>query len=227
MTLSLVSADGDQGYPGTLTVTATYSLDSTDTLHVEYKATTDRPTIVNITNHSFFNLAGEASGRTIEDQMLTIPADSFTPVDSNLIPTEELRPVAGTALDFRAPVAIGLRLRDAREEQLRLARGYDHNFVVSRKAAAEPRLMARLSDPASGRVLELRSDQPGIQFYSGNFLDGSVAGKGGHVYRQTDGLALEPQLFPNTPNVAAFGSARLDPGQTYINRIDYHFTTAP
>ncbi len=222
--LTLTSPDGDQGYPGTLHVTATYSLDASDTLHLEYKATTDRPTVVNITNHSFFNLAGEASGRTIEDHVLTIPADAITPVDKHLIPTGELRPVDGTPFDFRKPTSIGLRLRDAGDKQLLITKGYDHNFALSAQTVPTPRLMARVADPSSGRVLEIASDQPGIQFYSGNFLNGAAVGKGGKAYRQTDGLALEPQFFPNTPNTPSFGSARLDPGQTYVNHIDYHLT---
>jgi len=222
--LTLTSPDGDQGYPGTLHVTATYSLDSSDTLHLEYKATTDQPTIVNITNHSFFNLAGEASGRTVEDHTLMIPAETITPVDAHLIPSGELRSVEGTPFDFRRATAVGLRLRDA---QLVPTRGYDHNYVLSAKPVVAARLMARIADPISGRVLEVSSNQPGIQVYSGNGLNGSVIGKGGRAYRQSDGLALEPQLFPNTPNMPSFGSARLDPGQTYVNRIDYHLTTMP
>ena len=224
VTLSYVSADGEQGYPGTLSVTATYTLAS-DALSVDYRATTSAPTIVNITNHSFFNLAGEASARTILDHRLTIPADAYSPVNAALIPTGEFRPVAGTVFDFRRPMAIGARIRDGRDEQIRFGQGYDHNYVVTRAPTRDLHLVARVEDPGSGRVLEMLSNQPGVQFYAGNFLDGTAVGKSGHAYRQSDGLALEPQLFPDTPNQPAFGSARLDPGQTYENRIVYRFST--
>jgi aldose 1-epimerase len=225
VTLSYTSADGEEGYPGTLTVTATYALDEQDRLTVTYEAKTDKPTVVNITNHSFFNLAGEASGRTIEDHVLTIPAETTTPVDKTLIPTGEFRPVEGTALDFRTPVAIGRRLRDGRSDQIRFGQGYDENYVVTRAVTPTPHLVARVEDPSSGRVMEVSSNQPGVQFYSGNFLDGTAVGKSGLAYRQTDALALEPQLFPDTPNQPALGTARLDPGKTYRNIIVYRFST--
>jgi aldose 1-epimerase len=224
VTLSYLSPDGEQGYPGALSVTATYTL-AADALRVDYRATTTAPTIVNITNHSFFNLAGEASARTILDERLTIPAESYTPVGEALIPTGEFRPVAGTPFDFRRPATIGARIRDGRDAQIRFGQGYDHNFVVTRAPTRDLHLLARVEDPGSGRVLEILSNQPGVQFYAGNFLNGSAVGKSGHAYRQSDGLALEPQLFPDTPNQPAFGSARLDPGQTYENRIVYRFST--
>ena len=226
VTLRYVSPDGDQGYPGELTATATYSLNERNELSLEYRATTDRPTIVNLSNHAYWNLAGEGSGRSILDQRLTVPADAFTPVDETQIPTGELKSVAGTPFDFRKPKAIGRDIRDGRDSQLLIGRGYDHNWVIGREPIANPRLVARGEDPDSGRVLEMSSNQPGLQFYSGNFLDGSVVGKNDHIYRQGDGLALEPQLFPDTPNRPDFGSARLDPGQTYENRIVYRFTTS-
>jgi aldose 1-epimerase len=226
VTLRTVSPDGDQGYPGQLTATATYSLNERDELSVDYRATTDKPTIVNISNHAYWNLAGQNSGRSILDQLLTMPADAYTPVDDTQIPTGELRSVSGTPFDFRKAKTIGRDIRDGRDSQLLTGRGYDHNWVISKQRATNPRLVARVEDSRSGRVLEMSSDQPGLQFYSGNFLDGLVVGKNGHIYRQGDGLALEPQLFPDTPNRPDFGSARLDPGQTYENRIIYRFTTS-
>jgi len=225
VTLRYVSPDGEEGYPGTLTATATYSLNERDELTVDYRATTDKPTIVNISNHAYWNLAGEGSGRSILDQLLTIPADSYTPVDDTQIPTGEFRSVAGTPFDFRTPKPIGRDIRNGHDTQLMTGRGYDHNWVIGRQPAAAPRLVARVEEPRSGRILEILSAEPGIQFYSGNFLDGSVVGKMGHIYRQGDGLALEPQLFPDTPNRPDFGSARLDPGQTYENHIVYRFIT--
>lgn len=227
VTLRYVSPDGEEGYPGTLTATATYTLDATDTLTVTYEATTDKPTIVNLTNHSFFNLAGEGSGRSILDQTLTIPAERFTPVDATLIPTGAHLPVAGTPFDFRKPTVIGARIRDGRDEQIVRARGYDHNWVVTDAPTAEPHLVARVEDPESGRILKVASNQPGVQFYAGNFLNATVVGKSGLAYRQSDALALEPELFPDTPNQPAFGSARLDPGKTYRNVIAYRFSTSP
>ncbi|MEE7439426.1 galactose-1-epimerase [Methylobacterium oryzae] len=227
VTLRYVSPDGEEGYPGTLTATATYALDDTNTLTVTYEATTDKPTIVNLTNHSFFNLAGEGSGRSILDQILTIPAERFTPVDATLIPTGEHLPVAGTPFDFREPAVIGARIRDGQDAQIVRGRGYDHNWVVTDAPTAEPHPVARVEDPGSGSVLDVASNQPGLQFYAGNFLNGTAVGKSGLAYRQSDALALEPELFPDTPNQAAFGSARLDPGKTYRNVITYRFSTSP
>ena len=225
VTLRYVSPDGEEGYPGTLTVTATYSLNDRNELKVVYSATTDKPTVLNITNHSFWNLAGEASQRPIFDELLTIPAETTTPVDATLIPTGQLRPVAGTPFDFRTPHRIGDRIRDGRDDQIVYGQGYDENFVIARTASAAPRLNARIEDPYSGRILEISSNQPGVQLYTGNFLDGTAIGKSGLAYRQSDGIALEPQVFPNTPNQPDFGSARLDPGQTYQNVIVYRFST--
>ena len=227
VTLTYVSPDGDEGYPGTMTATATYSLNEKNELSVEYRATTDKPTIVNLTNHSYFNLAGEGSNHPITEEWLTIPAETITPVNDTLIPTGEFRPVAGTPFDFRTPHVIGERIRDGHDDQLAKGHGYDHNFVVTRAPITGVHLMARVEDPASGRVMELLSNQPGVQFYSGNFLNAAIAGKNGHLYRQGDALALEPQVFPDTPNQPKLGSARLDPGQNYVNRIVYRFSTAP
>ena len=225
-TLRLVSPDGDQGYPGTLTVTATYSLSGENELMVEYLATTSRTTIVNLSNHAYWNLAGEGAPQGAMEHLLTVPAEHYLPTDAHAIPTGELRPVSGTAFDFRRPRRIADHLRDAADEQLRFGRGYDHNMVVSSEVSDEPRLLARAEDPASGRVMEVLSNQPGIQFYSGNFLDATVSGKAGRLYRMGDAIVLEPQMFPDTPNRPEFGSLRLEPGDTYRNLIVWRFSTA-
>jgi aldose 1-epimerase len=224
VTLSYLSQDGDGGYPGTLDVTAIYSLNDENELSVEYRATTDKPTIVNITNHAYFNLAGEAGDSDVMDHRLALFADQYTPVDATLIPTGELRKVAGTAFDFRKPHAIGDRIRDGSDEQIRFGRGYDHNFVVNgRSGLLRPGV--RVEDPKSGRVMEVLTTAPGVQFYSGNFLDGTTVGKSGRVYRQGDAFCLEPQVFPDSPNRPDFPSARLDPGDTYVNRMVFRFST--
>jgi aldose 1-epimerase len=222
--LTYTSADGEEGYPGTMKVTATFTLTESNELHVTYRATSDKPTIANITNHSYFNLGGVAAGHSATEAVVTIPAAHYTPVDTTLIPTGEIRPVAGTPFDFRQPRRVSDRVRDGRDEQLRIARGYDHNGVVSRAPVSGLQLMAKVQDPASGRTMQIFSNQPGVQFYTGNFLDGTATGKGGVIYRQGDGLCFEPQVFPDTPNKPSFGSARLDPGQTYENRIVYRFS---
>jgi aldose 1-epimerase len=224
VTFKLVSPDGDEGYPGTLTVTATYALGERNEVSIEYRATTDKPTIVNISNHAYFNLAGEGSSDGVMRHLLTLNAPEFTPVDATLIPTGEIRQVSGTDFDFRTPKPIGRDIRDGREQQLVYGKGYDHNWVVSRQVASEPRLVAHVEDPASGRALDILSDQPGIQFYSGNFLDGTTVGKSGRTYRQGDAFVLEPQQFPDTPNHPSFGSVRLQPGTEYRNRILYRFS---
>ena len=223
VTLRYVSPDGDQGYPGTLTATATYTLKAGHELDIDYSATTDKPTIVNLSNHTYWNLGGEGSGSVYHD-ILTIPGDSITPVDDTLIPTGEFRAVAGTDYDFRQGKPIGRDIRDGKDEQLLRGHGYDMNWVISRTKASAPRLMAKVEDPHSGRVLALYSAQPGLQFYSGNFLDGTSVGKAGRIYRQGDAFVLEPQLFPDTPNHPDFGSGRLAPGQTYRNHIVYRFS---
>ncbi|QAY75336.1 aldose epimerase family protein [Sphingosinicella sp. BN140058] len=224
VTLRYVSPHLDQGYPGQLTVTATYTLDEQNVLGVDYRATTDRPTVINLSNHAYWNLAGEGSPEGAMGHILTIPAEHFTPVNATLIPTGEFRPVAGTIFDFRRPTRIGKRVRTS-EEQILFGKGYDHNWVVARDLSREPRLLARVEEPKSGRVMHVFSNQPGIQFYSGNFLDGTIVGKSGRLYRQGDAIVLEPQMFPDTPNQPAFGSVRLNPGQTYRNTIQFRFST--
>ena len=229
--MSLTSPDGADGYPGELCATATVELDDRDFV-IHYRATTSRPTIVNLSNHTYFNLSGEASGSDILRHRLTIPADAFLPVEGTLIPSGEIRAVEGTAFDFREPTPVGKRIRDGADGQIIVAKGYDHTWVLRRPRAAEPwgatelKLVARLHDPDSGRVLEVLSNQPGLQFYSGNALDGASIGKSGHTYGHAAGLALEPQLFPDTPNRPMFGSARLAPGEVYENRIVYRLSAS-
>lgn len=225
VTLRHVSREGEMGYPGTLTAHATYMLDESNALTIEYRATTDKPTIVNITNHAYWNLSGEGSANGAMGHIVTIPADTYLPTDAGAIPTGEFRPVAGTAFDFRTPTVVGERVRDARDEQLVFGRGYDHNWVIGRRVTDTPHLMARVSDPASGRTFELWSNQPGLQFYSGNFFDATTAGKAKRIYRMGDAIVMEPQIFPDTPNQPAFGSARLEPGQTYRNVIIYRLSS--
>lgn len=225
VTLRYVSPDGDQGYPGTMTVNAVYSLDERNNLTVEYTATTDKATIVNITNHAYWNLSGEGSANGAMGHLLTIPADTYLPTDAGAIPTGEFRPVAGTVFDFRKARAVGDRVRDARDEQIRFGRGYDHNWVVGRKVISGQQLMARVQDPVSGRSFELWSNQPGIQFYSGNFLDGTSHGKSKKVYRMGDTIVLEPQIFPDAPNQKGFPDARLEPGQTYRNTMTFRLNS--
>ncbi len=224
--MALTSPAGDQGYPGTLVVKVTYALDDKGALTIDFDATSDAPTIVNMTNHALFDLAGEGSATGIYGQRLTIPARRYTPVNTTLIPTGELKPVAGTVFDFTKGRALSDGIRDGRDPQIVIAHGWDHNFVLDKGASAEPGLAARVEDPASGRVLEVLTTEPGVQFYSGNFLDGSLVGKSGHVYRMGDGLALEPQKFPDTPNQPAFGSARVDPGKPYHHRMIYRVSVA-
>jgi aldose 1-epimerase len=223
VTLTLISPDGDEGYPGTLHAQLTYSLTGERELSLAFSATTDRPTVVNLTNHSFFNLAGVRTGGNVLDHVLTIAADSYLPVDAGAIPLAAPEPVAETPFDFRTARPIGERIRDA-HEQLRLGRGYDHNFCLPGGRTDRPRFAARLEHPGSGRVMELLTDQPGLQFYSGNFLDGTALGKYGRLHRQSDALCLEPQSWPDTPNRSTFPTARLDPGQTYSHNSVYRFS---
>jgi aldose 1-epimerase len=217
------SPDGEEGFPGRLEVKVTYSLTADDGLRIDYEATTDKPTVVNLTNHSYFNLAGPGGG-DILSHVVFLDADRFTAVRAGLIPTGELRSVAGTPFDFRTPTAIGARI-DAAGDQLELAGGYDHNFVLNGKAG-ELRLVARVREPVTGRVLEVLTTEPGVQFYTGNFLDGSVTGKKGTVYERRSGFCLETQHFPDSPNQPSFPSTVLRPGQTYKTTTIFRFTTS-
>jgi len=221
--LSCTSPDGERGFPGAVEARATYRLSGPAELSLTYEATTDRPTVVNLTNHAFFNLNGALSGLDILDHRLMIAADHYLAVDATAIPLPEPpRAVAGTPFDFRKSTAIGARIRDT-HEQLQRGRGYDHNYCLP--SGDEVRLAARLECPRTGRALELLTDQPGVQFYSGNFLDGSYAGKGGRLYRQSDAVCLEPHAWPDAPNRPDFPSARLDPGQLYRRTMIYRFGT--
>jgi len=221
------SPDGDMGYPGALKATAIYSLDEQNQLSIIYKATTKSPTIVNITNHAYWNLAGEGSDRSINEQQLQILGDAYLPTDAGAIPTGEIRKVEGTVFDFRQPMAIGKHVREAADQQIAFGRGYDHNWIISMEPAAKPRLIATVNDPVSGRGMKLYSDQPGLQFYSGNFLDGTTTGKAGNFYREGDAFVLEPQKFPDAPNQSKFASTRLNPGQVYSNTIIYKLCSQP
>ncbi|MFF9581907.1 aldose epimerase family protein [Streptomyces achromogenes] len=219
--LRYTSADGEMGYPGTLRARVTYTLTRHGDWRIDYEATTDKATVVNLTSHVYWNLAGEGSGG-IEDHELSIAAARYTPTDSGLIPTGELAKVAGTPFDFRHAKPIGRDLR-AGHEQLVLAKGYDHNWVLDKGITAHPEHIATLRDPRSGRTLKIATDQPGLQFYSGNFLDGTLTGTSGHTYRQGDALCLETQHFPDSPNHPAFPSTVLRPGQTYRTTTIHRF----
>jgi aldose 1-epimerase len=219
--LTYLSKDGEEGFPGNLKATVAYHLTDADELKIEYSATTDQDTVVNLTNHSYFNLKGAGTGDNLGHLMM-LNADKFTPVDAGLIPTGELRAVAGTPFDFRKPTAIGARIEQS-DEQLKLGKGYDHNWVLNRTGSGLS-LAARVEEPTTGRVMEVRTTEPGIQFYTGNFLDGTLKGKGGKVYGLRAAFCLETQHYPDSPNKPNFPSTVLKPGQTYHTTTVYKFS---
>lgn len=219
--LKHLSRDGEGGYPGNLSVTVTYRLTDANELKIDYEAQTDRPTVINLTHHAYYNLAGAGAG-DITGHTLTLFADHFTPVDQQLIPTGELRPVADTPMDFRQPFEIGARI-DADDEQLVLGHGYDHNWVLNKEEGALG-LAARVIEPRSGRIMEVYTTEPGIQFYCGNFLDDRIAGRDGQIYNRRGGFCLETQHFPDSPNQPEFPTTILNPGDTYRQTTIYRFS---
>ena len=220
--LHYLSPDGEEGFPGNLSVTVRFSLSDQNEFRVEYMATTDKPTVLNLTNHSYFNLSGQGNG-TILNNKVTIPADNYTPVNKELIPTGKIESVAGTPFDFRTPQVVGARIHED-NEQLKFGMGYDQNWVLNNKGQSIA-LAAKVEDPQTGRVLEVLTNQPGIQFYTGNQLNGSNVGKGGKVYHKNGALCLETQHFPDSPNHPNFPSAVLRPGQKFDRTTIFRFST--
>ena len=221
--LTYLSVDGEEGYPGTLNGQVAYTLTDDNALRIDYEATTDKPTIINLTNHSYFNLK-DGGQSSMLDHVLTLNADHFTPTDKTQIPTGEIRPVEGTPLDFRQPSPIGARI-DLEDEQLKFGFGYDHNFVLNQSEEALW-LAARVQEPTTGRIMEVFTSEPGVQFYSGNFLDGSISGKGGIAYQRRAGFCLETQHYPDSPNRDNFPSTVLNPGETYRTTTVHKFSVA-
>ena len=223
--LTHTSPDGDEGYPGTLHAKVTYTLTNRDELAIDYEATTDKATPVNLTNHTYWNLAGDGK-RDILDHVLTLESSAIVPVDSTLIPTGKLMPVAGTPFDFRTPTAIGKRIEDP-HQQIRYGKGYDHTWVLDGAREHSLAHAARVAEPTTGRTLDIYTTEPGVQFYTGNFLDGSAVGKHGHAYKFRYGIALETHHYPDSPNQPSFPSTILRPGETYRTRTVYRFGTMP
>jgi aldose 1-epimerase len=219
--LHYLSKDGEEGYPGNLSVDVTFTLTNSNELKMEYSATTDKKTVVNLTNHCYFNLAG--SGNILENK-LTLHAARFTPVDATVIPIGELRSVAGTPFDFRESTAVGARIEQD-DEQLKLGHGYDHNWVLDAGITKTPAPAASLYDPSTGRVLEVLTTEPGIQIYTGNFLDGTIHGKGGRAYERRSAICLETQHFPDSPNHPDFPTTTMVPGKTFHSETIYKFST--
>lgn len=227
VTFAYTSPDGEEGYPGTLKAEVTYSLNENNDLTITYQATTDKPTVVNLTNHALFNLAGVPSGRSALEATLQVEADGYLPTDETAIPYGQIAPVKGTPFDFTSPAVINDRVRDARDPQILIGLGIDHNYVLRGGATKDPKPAVTLTDKASGRGLKILTTEPGIQVYTGNFLDGKVPGKGGQVTRQGDGVAFEAQKFPDSPNQPQFPTTRLNPGETYRQTTVHHLFVAP
>jgi aldose 1-epimerase len=222
VTMKYVSKDGEEGYPGTLTAQVTYTLTASGALRLDFQWTSDKDTVANLTNHAYFNLTGKGEGE-ITGHEIRIAASRFTPVDAGLIPTGELRPVADTPFDFRTAMSIGARIDDPKDEQIKLGKGYDHNFVLDGEAGTL-RVAARVKDPASGRVLSVSTTEPGVQFYTGNFLDGSLTGKGGRQYKRRNAFCLETQHFPDSPNQPKFPTTVVKAGETRRSTTVFEFS---
>ena len=221
--LTYLSKDGEQGFPGNLNVTVTYALTKENNFHIDYQATTDKPTVVNLTHHTYWNFAGEGSGDILQHEVM-LNANSFTPVNSNLIPTGDITLVENTPMDFRIPTAIGERI-DSDFEQLKIAGGYDHNWILNKTIDGELSLAATVYESNSGQFMEILTTEPAIQFYSGNFLDGKITGKSGNVYEHRNGFCLETQHYPDSPNKPQFPSVVLRPGEIYKTTTVHKFST--